>query len=59
MTAADTPAPRQDPLAFFLDKAVPDAWKAVGGLAAAVRAAGMVDDPRPDLSRAELEALLG
>jgi segregation and condensation protein B len=28
------------------------------GLAAAVRAAGVVDDPRPDLSRAELEALL-
>jgi segregation and condensation protein B len=28
------------------------------GLAAAVRAAGVVDDPRPDLSRVELEALL-
>jgi segregation and condensation protein B len=28
------------------------------GLGAAVRAAGVVDDPRPDLSRTELEALL-
>ncbi|NEK47095.1 carboxymuconolactone decarboxylase family protein, partial [Rhizobium leguminosarum] len=37
MTAADTPAPRQDPLAFFLDKAVPEAWHAVGPLASAAR----------------------
>lgn len=39
MTAADTPAPRQDPLAFFLDKAVPEAWHAVGPLASAARGA--------------------
>ncbi|PFH06604.1 AhpD family alkylhydroperoxidase [Micrococcaceae bacterium JKS001869] len=39
MTTADTPAPRQDPLAFFLDKAVPEAWHAVGPLASAARAA--------------------
>ena len=39
MSAAENPAPRKDPLAFYLDKAVPDAWKAVGGLAAAVRTA--------------------
>lgn len=39
MSAAENPAPRKDPLAFYLDKAVPDAWKAVGGLASAVRTA--------------------
>ena len=30
---------RQDPLAFYLDKAVPDAWRAVGAPATAARTA--------------------
>lgn len=39
MSTPDPTAHREDPLAFYLDKAVPDAWTAVGGLAAAARAA--------------------
>lgn len=39
MSAAENTSPRQDPLAFYLDKAVPDAWKAVGRLSTAARGA--------------------
>lgn len=41
MTTPPDPAPsRRDPLALYLDKAVPEAWRAVGPLAEAVAAAG-------------------
>lgn len=42
MTTTPLPAPlpaRHDPLAFYLDKAVPEAWQGVGRIAAAVTAA--------------------
>lgn len=58
MSPSETPtgdapaADRQDPLAFYLDKAVPDAWKAVGALSTAARAAA--DDADLDRQLVEL-----
>lgn len=59
----DDAAPaRKDPLAFYLDKAVPEAWVAVGGLAAAARSAAVeagLDEQLMELVNLRVSAING
>lgn len=57
-----TTQPRQDPLAFYLDKSDPAAWKAVGGLSAAARTAARdagLDDQLVELVNLRVSQLNG
>lgn len=57
-----TTEPRQDPLAFYLDKSDPASWKAVGGLSAAAMTAAQdagLDDQLVELVNLRVSQLNG